>query len=151
RSNRLKRNCGKSIRPRQLLAPNVAGLIRNCCLELDAREKPHVWNTCMSINSNLSHSHPAKFLRAIVSKTLQMVCRRALFAPRVSFVSRMAGGYSILWRAVGDWGHFNWVATNFFLLGRTSLLKKRQSSARLINAPRNDEALMTEAIAAFSA
>ena len=46
-------------------------------------------------NLNRSHSIPVKFFRAIVSKALRMVCRRAWFARRVSSVWQMAGGFSI--------------------------------------------------------
>jgi G3E family GTPase len=79
----------------------LQGLIRNCCLELDVREKSRARNTGISPNSNLSHSLPAKFVRAIVSKALQMACRRAWFARRVSSASPMARSFSISWQ--GRW------------------------------------------------
>ncbi len=115
----------KSIRPPQLSAPSVAGSIRNCCLELDAREKSHRRNTGISLNSNLSHSLPAKFVRAILSKALQMACRLAWFARRVSSASPMARSFSISWRAAGNWSHLNSIARNWCSSGGKLPRKER--------------------------
>ena len=96
-------------------------------LELDVREKSHLRNTGISPNSSLSHSLPAKFVRAIVSKALQMACRRAWFARRVSSASPMARSFSISWRAAGNWSHLNSIARNWCLSGETLERKKRRS------------------------
>ena len=81
----------------------------------------------ISLNSNLSHSLPAKFFRAIVSKALQMACRRAWFARRVSSASPMARSFSISWRAAGNWSHLNSIARNWCLSEGTLRRKKRRS------------------------
>jgi len=84
-------------------------------------------DTSISQNSNLSHSLPARFFRAIVSKALPMACRRASFAPRVSSASLMAGSFSISWRAARNWSHLNPIARNWCLSEKTSLRKERRS------------------------
>ena len=75
------------------------------CQNRDHRSR--LQRTSISLNSNLSHSLPVKFFRAIVSKALQMACRRAWFARRVSSASPMARSFSISWRAAGNWSHLN--------------------------------------------
>ena len=98
----------------------------------------------ISLNSNLSHSLPAKFFRAIVSNALQMACRRAWFAPRVSSASPMARSFSISWRAAGNWSHLNRIGRNWCLSERTSQRKNRRFSRALdeCTSP-NDEARMS--------
>ena len=88
----------------------------------------------ISLNSNLSHSLPAKFFRAIVSKALQMACRRAWFARRVSSASPMARSFSISWRAAGNWNHLKSIAPSWFLSEKTSLRKNLRFSVHWMNA-----------------
>ena len=80
--------------------------------------------TGISLNSNLSHLLPAKFFRAIVSKALQMACRREWFARKVSSASPMARSFSISWRAAGNWRHLNSIARKWCLSGGKSQRKK---------------------------
>ena len=103
-------------------------------------------NTGISLNSNLSHSLPAKFFRAIVSKALQMACRRAWFARRVSSASPMARSFSISWRAAGNWSHLNSIARNWCLSERNIAAERSAILGALDECTLpNDEARMSNA------
>ena len=100
--------------------------------------------TSISLNSNLSHSLPAKFFRAIVSKALQMACRRAWFARRVSSASPMARSFSISWRAAGNWSHLRRSGPSWFSSERTSTAEKSAILGALDGCTLpNDEARMS--------
>ena len=108
-----------------------------------AREKSHQQNrdhrsrlqrTSISLNSNLSHSLPAKFFRAIVSKALQMACRRAWFARRVSSASPMARSFSISWPAAGNWSHLRRCGLSSFSSAKNSTRKNLRFSVHWIDA-----------------